>query len=493
MKDILGEIVAYKRIEVERMKEEVPESALRAAVERMGDTRLPSLKAALMQSDTGIIAEFKRRSPSKGWINEGGLAAEIPIAYQQGGAAAVSILTDGKFFGGADEYITEARKAGVTLPVLYKNFVIDSYQLLQARLCGASAVLLIASVLGKAECGRLTDAAHELGLEVLLELHGKRELDYAGLNADVLGVNNRNLGTFVTDVNNSFRLASLLPDGVCKVSESGISDPETIVKLRQAGFNGFLIGETFMKNERPGDELKRFIGEVGRRLKRNERSRLAIKVCGLTDAGNALDVAALGIDMTGFIFYEGSPRHVSAEQINAVCTAFDRKLNGKERPLKVGVFVNADTDYVVSAVKRYALDCVQMHGNESVSRLAGIRKAVNAECGRSVKIIKAIAVAGRADVEGSAEYAGTADMLLFDTKGKAAGGNGTRFDWSLLRAYSGSLPFLIGGGIGPDDADDILHFNHPQFAGIDLNSRFETSPGIKDVDALAHFIGKVKE
>lgn len=184
---------------------------------------------------------------------------------------------------------------------------------------------------------------------------------------------------------------------------------------------------------------------------------------------------------------------MSAEQINAVCTAFDRKLNGKERPLKVGVFVDADTDYVISAVKRYALDCVQMHGNESVSRLAGIRKAVNAECGRSVKIIKAIAVAGRADVEGSAEYAGTADMLLFDTKGKAAGGNGTRFDWSLLRAYSGSLPFLIGGGIGPDDADDILHFNHPQFAGIDLNSRFETSPGIKDIEALAHFIGKVKE
>ena len=188
MKDILGEIVANKRIEVERIKKEVPESTLRAAVERLGD-------AALMQSDTGIIAEFKRRSPSKGWINEGGLAAEIPIAYQQGGAAAVSILTDGKFFGGADEYIIEARKAGVTLPVLYKNFVIDSYQLLQARLCGASAVLLIASVLGKAECSRLIDAAHELGLEVLLELHSERELDYAGLQADVFGVNNRNLGT----------------------------------------------------------------------------------------------------------------------------------------------------------------------------------------------------------------------------------------------------------------------------------------------------------
>lgn len=493
MKDILGEIVAYKRIEVERIKKEVPESTLRAAVERLGDTPQPSLKAALMQSDTGIIAEFKRRSPSKGWINEGGLAAEIPIAYQQGGAAAVSILTDEKFFGGADEYIIEARKAGVTLPVLYKNFVIDSYQLLQARLCGASAVLLIASVLGKAECSRLIDAAHELGLEVLLELHSERELDYAGLKADMLGVNNRNLGTFITDVNNSFRLASLLPEGVCKVSESGISDPETIVKLRQAGFNGFLIGETFMKNERPGDELKRFIGEVKRRQKRNERNHLTIKVCGLMDAGNALDIAALGVDMTGFIFYEGSRRHVSAERMDAVCTAFDRKLNGRERPLKVGVFVDADTYSIVSAVKRYALDCVQMHGNEDTNRLAEIREAVNAECGRGIKIIKAIAVACRADVEGSAEYAGTADMLLFDTKGKAAGGNGTRFDWSLLRAYSGSLPFLIGGGISPDDAADIRHFNHPQFAGIDLNSRFETSPGIKDITALTHFIEEVRK
>ena len=149
---------------------------------------------------------------------------------------------------------------GVSIPILYKNFVIEEYQLLQARYCGASAVLLIAACLHKDECKRLLDMAHQLGLEVLLEMHNDQDFEYAELEPDMYGINNRNLGTFVTDVENSFRLAEQLPKEVCRVSESGISNPEVVKRLRaEAGFRGFLMGEQFMKQENPGEALKEFI------------------------------------------------------------------------------------------------------------------------------------------------------------------------------------------------------------------------------------------
>ena len=228
----------------------------------MLDTKPASMRQALMTSDSGIIAEFKRKSPSKGWIKEEGKAEEIPLSYQQNGAAALSILTDKHYFGGEDGFIVKARKAGVTIPVLYKNFVIDEYQLFQARLCGASAALLIAACLSKKECAMLMTRAHELGLEVLLEMHSEPELEYAETGADMCGINNRNLGTFITNVENSYRLAELLPKDACKVSESGISNPQTVKELRQAGFNGFLIGENFMKTPNPGEALRTFVREI---------------------------------------------------------------------------------------------------------------------------------------------------------------------------------------------------------------------------------------
>ena len=258
MQDILQEIVAHKRLEVARFKEQLSEREIHRQVEPLLDFSVASMSQALTASNSGIIAEFKRKSPSKGWIKEEGKADVIPLAYQQNGAAALSILTDEQYFGGNDEFIKTARHAGVQIPILYKNFVIDEYQLFQARLCGASAVLLIAADLSLAECRTLLRTAHDLGLEVLLEMHSEPELEYAELEPDMCGINNRNLGSFVTDVQNSFRLAELLPKDAVKVSESGISNPETVKSLRQAGFRGFLIGENFMKTSDPGKALAEF-------------------------------------------------------------------------------------------------------------------------------------------------------------------------------------------------------------------------------------------
>ncbi|WP_051651979.1 indole-3-glycerol phosphate synthase TrpC [Prevotella sp. P6B1] len=260
--DILEEIVAHKRMEVELAKAAVAPQVLYKQVEAILDFSVASMKQALTASHSGIIAEFKRKSPSKGWIKEDGQPDIIPLSYQQNGAAALSILTDMKYFGGCDDFIRTARHSGVNIPILYKNFVIDEYQLFQARLCGASAVLLIAADLSVAECRSLLNTAHQLGLEVLLEMHSKEELEYADLKPDMCGINNRNLGSFITDIDNSFRMAELLPEEAVKVSESGISNPDTVKALREAGFRGFLIGENFMKTANPGVALHEFIEQL---------------------------------------------------------------------------------------------------------------------------------------------------------------------------------------------------------------------------------------
>ena len=279
--DILSEITDDKRIEVELQKQAVSPEQLREQVrDLMENSPAPrrSMKRALASSPAGIIAEFKRRSPSKGWIYKTAKADEIPAAYEAAGASAISILTDAKFFGGSLRDIRTARPL-VDIPILRKDFIIDEYQLLQARIVGADAVLLIAACLTQEECADLTARAHTLGLEVLLEIHSPRELAHISKDVDMVGVNNRNLGTFVTDVENSFRIAGQLRQTIAGVrnvpdaqdssdnprnlpllvSESGISHPETICRLRTAGFRGFLIGETFMKTPQPGDALKGFI------------------------------------------------------------------------------------------------------------------------------------------------------------------------------------------------------------------------------------------
>ena len=261
--DILEEIVAHKRIEVAEQKEQMPAKKLYAEVERMMSEGVTNrcLSQALTENDFGIIAEFKRKSPSKGWIKKDGKPEIIPLSYEQNGAAALSILTDEMYFGGSLDYIRKARPL-VNLPILRKDFIIDEYQLFQARHIGADAVLLIAADLSKQEVRSLTSLAHDLALEVLLELHSEHELDYADIEVDAIGVNNRNLGTFITDVQNSFRLAAQLPQDKVLVSESGISNPDTIRLLREAGYRGFLIGETFMKTDNPGEALKNFISRL---------------------------------------------------------------------------------------------------------------------------------------------------------------------------------------------------------------------------------------
>ena len=263
MTDILQEIVAHKRVELEQQKQLVPPRDLYARVERLMAAGISarSMSRSLASSPYGIIAEFKRKSPSKGWIHEDARPMDVVPMYVAGGASALSILTDNKYFGGTLDFIPQVRQA-VDIPILRKEFIIDEYQLFEARLVGADAVLLIAADLSKDQCRSLTRTAHDLKLEVLLEMHSEDELEYLDCEPDMAGINNRNLGTFHTNVANSFRLAEKMATEAVKVSESGISNPDTVRQLREAGFRGFLMGECFMKEKDPGLALKQFIERI---------------------------------------------------------------------------------------------------------------------------------------------------------------------------------------------------------------------------------------
>ena len=261
MRDILNEIVLNKKEEVARQKEIVSLSDLEKQILQGDEINYISLYDALINSKTGVIAEFKRRSPSKGWLHEHANVDDVTKAYEEAGASALSVLTDEKYFGGALSDLKSAIK-NVHIPVMRKEFIVDEYQIFEAKLSGASAILLIAAAITKEENKQFTKLANELKLDVLLELHDESEIDYINPSNKLIGVNNRNLGTFATDVQKSFRMAELMPADSIWVSESGISDAMIVKELRDAGYKGFLIGEYFMKSGDPLKSLKEFIQQI---------------------------------------------------------------------------------------------------------------------------------------------------------------------------------------------------------------------------------------
>ncbi|MCP9752478.1 indole-3-glycerol phosphate synthase TrpC [Ferruginibacter sp. HRS2-29] len=259
MKNILDEIVAYKREEVEARRTLVPEKELMQSIHF--ERTCISLKNNLLEEGaTGIIAEFKRRSPSKGYIHQFADVAKVTGDYTVHGASGLSVLTDHHFFGGSTEDLAVARNNHI--PILRKDFMIDPYQVLAAKAMGADVILLIAACLTKQEVRSLAGTAKQLGMQVLLELHEEEELEHLCEEIDMVGINNRSLKSFKVDINRSLQLAEALPSGMIKIAESGIDDPATIRIFREAGYKGFLIGEHFMKEQDPGAAFERFVKNI---------------------------------------------------------------------------------------------------------------------------------------------------------------------------------------------------------------------------------------
>ena len=259
---ILDTIVAHKRQEIASRRELVPVKLLETSL-YFNSQPLSLRKYLLREGGSGLIAEFKRKSPSKGWINQYAPVERTTLGYMQAGAAALSILTDTEFFGGKNEDLTTARRFNFC-PIVRKDFVVDEYQILEAKSVGADAVLLIAAVLTPAEIDTLGRLARSLGLEVLLEVHDAEELARS-INADavnLIGVNNRNLHDFSLSLDTSMALAEAIPNEFVKVSESGISTAAAIGQLREVGYRGFLLGEAFMRHARPERACAALVQEI---------------------------------------------------------------------------------------------------------------------------------------------------------------------------------------------------------------------------------------
>jgi len=261
--NILDTIIAHKKIEVANAKASVSEGELRQS--ELFNRPVFSLKQSLLDdSKTGIIAEFKRQSPSKGIINGTADVVEVTAAYTTNGASCLSVLTDNYFFGGSSTDLLKAR--GNQIPILRKDFMIDEYQVLEARAMGADVILLIAACLTPQRVKELAVYATSLQLEVLLEIHSEEELEHICDETAIIGVNNRDLKTFTVDINRSIELSKKIPDDKIKIAESGINDVETICTFRRAGFKGFLIGENFMKQPDPTIAFADFVQQLNAKV-----------------------------------------------------------------------------------------------------------------------------------------------------------------------------------------------------------------------------------
>jgi|SRR5450432_345555 indole-3-glycerol phosphate synthase len=259
MENILEKIISYKKEEIKKRKQESPVRLLEKQPE-FGRAIFSMRKYLLDPERTGIIAEFKKKSPSKGIINDSATVEEVTAAYARYGASMISVLTDGPSFGGSSEDLQRARFNA--LPILRKDFILDPYQLVESRAMGADVILLIAACLEPSETRKLATIANQLGLEVILEIHEEKELDHLCEEVDVVGINNRDLKTFSVDIARSIRLAEKLPADKLRIAESGIRDVETLLHMKAAGFNGFLIGEQFMKAPDPAIVFASFIDQL---------------------------------------------------------------------------------------------------------------------------------------------------------------------------------------------------------------------------------------
>jgi indole-3-glycerol phosphate synthase len=260
MSDILTTINAYKKLEIAERKKRVPISILEKST--FFGMNCYSLRDALLRdSASGIIAEFKRKSPSKGMINDSADVIEVTKGYLEAGASALSVLTDLKFFGGLFQYFSEARAAN-SCPILQKDFIVDEYQVIEAKALGSDVILLIAAGLTPAEVRKFAILAHSLQMEVLLEVHNEKEIGHYCPEVGLIGVNNRNLNTFEVNIDTAITLFPLLPSEIVSIAESGLSRPETVNDLRKYGYKGFLIGEFFMKSDNPAKACRKFIEKL---------------------------------------------------------------------------------------------------------------------------------------------------------------------------------------------------------------------------------------
>ena len=478
---ILDTIVEATKIRVAKEKEmETPEAVKAAALALPSDTGFP-FEAALRQQDFNFICEVKKASPSKGIIAEHFPYLDIAKEYEVAGAAAISVLTEPDFFKGDKKYLQEIAST-VRIPVLRKDFIIDEYQIYQAKVWGASAILLICACLDVPTLTKFRELADSLGLSSLVEAHDENEVQMAiDCGARIIGVNNRNLKDFTVDVQNSVRLRNLVQDDVIFVSESGLETPEDIQILRDNNIGVALMGETFMRSPNKVEKLAYLYGPTYYTPK--------VKMCGISKVETIPAVVEAKPDYMGLVFAP-SKRQVTVDQAKILVEELHRGYakkygsdteHDKNGTIKtVGVFVNETVENLVTIANEANLDAVQLHGDEDEAFIQSLKERTN------VEVWKAIQIRTAADTEKWIDS--SADMLLFDAYHKdERGGTGEVFDWSSLDAFE--RPFMLAGGIDSTNVARAIRTVRPY--GIDISSGIETN-GVKDDEKITAFIKIVK-
>ena len=471
---ILDTIVEATKIRVAQEKQvESPEAVKAAALALPSDTGFP-FEAALRQQDFNFICEVKKASPSKGIIAEHFPYLDIAKEYEMAGAAAISVLTEPDFFKGDKKYLQEIANT-VKIPVLRKDFIIDEYQIYQAKVWGASAILLICACLDVPTLTKFRELADSLGLSSLVEAHDEHEVQMAiDCGARIIGVNNRNLKDFTVDVQNSVRLRNLVQDDVIFVSESGLETPEDIQVLRDNNIGVALMGETFMRSPNKVEKLTYLYGPTYYTPK--------VKMCGISKVETIPAVVEAKPDYMGLVFAP-SKRQVTVEQAKILIEELHKQcINHYDTKVvkTVGVFVNETLDNLVRIADTANLDAVQLHGDEDEAFIQSLKERTN------VEVWKAIQIRSAADVEEWIDS--SADMLLFDAYHKdERGGTGEVFDWSSLDAFE--RPFMLAGGIDSTNVARAIRTVRPY--GIDISSGIETN-GVKDDEKITAFTKIVK-
>ena len=487
---ILDKIIEATKIRVAQEKQvESPEVVKAVALALPSDTGFP-FEVALRQQDFNFICEVKKASPSKGIIAEHFPYLDIAKEYEVAGAAAISVLTEPDFFKGDKKYLQEIAST-VKIPVLRKDFIIDEYQIYQAKVWGASAILLICACLDVPTLTKFRELADSLGLSSLVEAHDEHEVQMAiDCGARIIGVNNRNLKDFTVDVQNSVRLRNLVQDDVIFVSESGLETPEDIQVLRDNNIGVALMGETFMRSPNKVEKLAYLYGPTYYTPK--------VKMCGISNVETIPAIIDAKPDYMGLVFAP-SKRQVTVEQAKTLVeelykqnvvgnnseaeqtepvTSLDTA--SSETIKTVGVFVNETVENLLKIAEEVKLDVIQLHGDEDESFIQILKEQSN------VEVWKAVQVRSAADAEKWIDS--SADMLLFDAYHKdERGGTGEVFDWSSLDEFE--RPFMLAGGIDSTNVARATRTVRPY--GLDISSGIETN-GVKDNEKMKAFTNIVR-
>lgn len=487
---ILDKIIEATKIRVAQEKQvESPEVVKAVALALPSDTGFP-FEVALRQQDFNFICEVKKASPSKGIIAEHFPYLDIAKEYEVAGAAAISVLTEPDFFKGDKKYLQEIAST-VKIPVLRKDFIIDEYQIYQAKVWGASAILLICACLDVPTLTKFRELADSLGLSSLVEAHDEHEVQMAiDCGARIIGVNNRNLKDFTVDVQNSVRLRNLVQDDVIFVSESGLETPEDIQVLRDNNIGVALMGETFMRSPNKVEKLAYLYGPTYYTPK--------VKMCGISNVETIPAIIDAKSDYMGLVFAP-SKRQVTVEQAKTLVEElYKQNVVGNNSEVEqtepvtsldtassetiktVGVFVNETVENLLKIAEEVKLDVIQLHGDEDESFIQILKEQSN------VEVWKAVQVRSAADAEKWIDS--SADMLLFDAYHKdERGGTGEVFDWSSLDEFE--RPFMLAGGIDSTNVARAIRTVRPY--GIDISSGIETE-GVKDNEKMKAFTNIVR-